>query len=75
MLCSIYWQFSSRKIEKCVIITHANVVSNLYDFLSSVKHKITYFEKCLSVFFSNNGSQMVTKMVTKILNIIQYIVH
>ncbi len=31
------------------LFTHSHVVSNVFDFLSSVEHKLMYFEKCVCV--------------------------
>jgi len=33
---------------KMKILSHPQVVPNLFEFISSVEHKIIYFEKCLT---------------------------
>ncbi len=46
---------------KILSFTHPNVIPNLYDFLSSVEHKIKYFKSLYLLFLDTSDFQCMEK--------------
>jgi len=68
-------------MKMCSSFTHPNVVPNLYECLSSVKHKRRYFEECSIkqlmvpiVFHIMDVNGYVNCLVTKILQNIPFLI-